>query len=100
MQPIEQVFPEAAVAHALLEITMGRRDHANIDGNGLAANGRDDTLLQRPQNLRLHGNVHVADFVEKQRSVLGFAKRAFPVAHGARKRAANMTEQLAFHELG
>ena len=78
---------------------MGRRDHANIHRNRLAANGRDDPLLQRPQDLRLHGDVHVADLIEKQRSVVGFAKRALPVTHGARKGAANMPEQLAFHEL-
>ena len=100
MQPIEQVFPETAVTHALLQITMRRRDHANINGNGLAANRRDNTLLQGPQDLRLHGDVHVADLVEKQRSMLGFAKGALPVTHRACKGAANMAEQLAFHELG
>src|ERR1700722_966395 len=79
---------------------MGRPDHANINRNGLAANRCDDTLLQGAQDLRLHGNVHVADLVEKQRSMLGFTKRALPVTHGAGKGAANMAKQLAFHELG
>ncbi len=95
MQTIEQVFPEGAVAHSLLEISMGRRDHADVDGDGPAANGSDDALLQRAENLRLHGDVHVPDFIEKQGALLGFAKRSLPVADRARECAANVTEEFA-----
>jgi hypothetical protein len=80
VQSIKQVFPETAVAHALHQIAMGRRDHANADGNGSAADRRNDALLQRAQDLRLHGDVHLADLVEKQGFMLGFAEGALPVA--------------------
>ena len=59
---------------------MGRRDHANIDGDRLAADRRDHALLQGPQDFRLHGERHVADLVEKERAAVGIAERARTVA--------------------
>ena len=48
MELIEQVLPEAALTHSLVQIAMGRRDHANIDRNGPAADRCNDPLLQGP----------------------------------------------------
>ena len=68
-QPVEQILAELAFAHALLEIGVGRRDDAHVDPlrPGLA-DRHDLALLEEPQQLRLHVERQVADFVEEQRA--------------------------------
>src|SRR5579862_4270842 len=78
---------------------MGRRYDANVDGRGLAAERCDHPLLQDAKNLRLHGDAHVADLIEKERSVRRLAECAEPIARRARECAAHMAEELALHEV-
>ncbi len=47
-------------------------DHANVDGNRLrAAQAFDNSILKRAQNFRLRHRIHVANFVQKNRSAVG-----------------------------
>src|ERR1700751_3158508 len=79
---------------------MGCGDHANVDRIRLAPDWGYDALLKRPENLRLHTDIHVADLIEEQRSVLGFSKRTSPISCRAGEGATDMAKQLAFHKFG
>src|SRR5437899_1601250 len=76
------------------------RDHANVDGSRPASHRRYDPFLERLEDLRLHGDVHVADLVEKQRSALGLPKGSCPVVRRAGEGSPHMAEELALDELG
>ena len=69
-------------------------------GTGRPTNRRHHALLQRPQQLGLHGEVHVADLVQEQRAALRLAERAGAVGDGAGERPADVAEQQAFQQFG
>ncbi|MNE33714.1 hypothetical protein D3C80_1274010 [compost metagenome] len=56
------------------------------------------TALQYTQQLGLHGQRQLADFIEKQRAAIGQFELATAVVHRPGEGAANMAEQLAFHQ--
>jgi hypothetical protein len=51
------------------------------------------------KNVGLHRQIHVADFVEKQRSLVGVSERPRVVGHRSGKCAAGVAEQLAFQQI-
>ena len=52
IQTVEQIFPELAGLHSLLQVAIGGRDHPNIYIEGLcAANSLEFSVLQNPQQL-------------------------------------------------
>ncbi len=52
-------------------------DHANVNADGLGrADALDFAFFEHAQQLGLHGQRHVADFVEEERSVLGLLEFA------------------------
>jgi hypothetical protein len=51
---------------------VGCANDSYIDLHGLAAtNTLDDLVLQETQQLNLHGQRHVADFVKEERAMVG-----------------------------
>ena len=78
---------------------MRRCDDTRGGAHRLAADRRDHLLLQSPEDLCLHRKRHVADLIEKQRSILGIPERARAVAGRSRERALHMAEQLAFEQV-
>ena len=67
---------------------------------GLLADRAHGLLLDDAQELDLHVQRQIGDFIQKQRAAFGGLDQSFLVADGAREAAALVPEQLAFHELG
>ena len=100
VQAIQQIETETAGGNGMLEIDVGRRHQAYIHGNRFArTDAHHLALLQHPQQLNLHGQRQVADFIQKQRAAMGGLEPAFAPAHRTGKRTGLMTEQFAFREV-
>ena len=66
-----EVLAEAPRLDLVLELAVGRRDHAHVDLDRLgAADAADLALLQDAQQLRLHLAGDVADLVEEDGAAL------------------------------
>jgi len=66
VQPVVEVLAELAGGDALLELAMSGRDDAHVDVVRLVRADRTDlALLERPQELDLQRERHVAHFVEE-----------------------------------
>ena len=80
---------------------MRRRDDAHVAANGLvAADALEAAFLQHPQQLDLHLQRHVADFVEEQRAAFGKLEAAQPRGQRAGEGALFVSEQFAFQQVG
>src|SRR3546814_15484176 len=78
-EPEEQVLAKLAVGDRGAQILMRRRTDANIDAAHLAAADADDRpILQHAEQLDLHVEAHVADFVEEERAALARLAMADP----------------------
>ena len=100
VQPVVQVFTKHALFNALLQVLMGRRNHARIGFDGVVpADTVKMPVAQYPQQPRLQIKRHVANFIEKKRATLGLFKAA--TAHGLRtgKRPALMAKQFTFKQI-
>jgi len=74
---MEQVLAKIALLHLFFQLAMRRHHHAHVHlGRLVSANAFDFSLFQHAQQFGLHGQRHVADFVEKQRAVRGLLKLA------------------------
>ena len=77
VNPVKEVLAELALPHQGLQIAMGSHHHSHIYlGRLVAADALDFAFLQYAQQFGLHGQRHVADFVEKNRSPLGLLEFA------------------------
>src|SRR5436309_1082631 len=89
------------LAHLALEIAVRGGDDAHVHlALAHATDAPDGALLDRPQQLALHGEIDVADLVEEQKSALGRLDQTGLRFLGIRERAALVTEQLGLHEGG
>lgn len=96
-QPVIQIGPECAVAHALAQVAVGGGDHPRVDMAWVVgAKPLDFAVLQRAQQLGLHREGQLAHLVEKQRAAVGGLEAARALAHRAGERALDVAEQLAF----
>ena len=76
-----EVFTERLVAHSLQQIAVGGGEKADIDFDGVVgAEAGDFAVLQDAEEFGLHGERHVADFVEKERAAVGVFETALAVA--------------------
>ena len=79
---------------------MRGHDHAHVDRDGaVAADALHLALLQHAQQLGLHHQRHVADFVQEERAVVGLLELAEVPRGRARERALLVAEQLGFDQL-
>jgi hypothetical protein len=62
------------------------------------ANPLDDLILQEPQQLYLHRQRHIADFIEKQGTTIGTLDSADVLPQGPGKGPFFMTKELAFEQ--
>ena len=70
-EPVEQIEPEPAVGDLLLQIAIGRRQHADVHPPGrVVADALELAFLQDAQQLRLEIQRDLADLVEKQRAAV------------------------------
>src|SRR5258708_16870094 len=78
VETIEQILPESALLHPLLQIAMGGRDDPNIDLLRLAADWRHYALLEGAQDFGLHRQIHVPNLLRKEGSPLPFPQGTLP----------------------
>src|SRR5690606_4413842 len=96
-----EVLPKAAFVHLLLEVTDRRGDdtNAHLAVPGLAESAQR-AFLKHAKELYLCRYRHLADFVQKESSFMGFFEEAAFVGHRVGERAANVPEELALEESG
>src|SRR5690606_34910941 len=83
----------------LLEVLMGRGDHAHVDRAALVGADRPHlALLHDAQQLRLQRRGHVADLVEEQRTAARLDEQTRARGGRAGERAARVAEQLALEQ--
>ncbi len=99
VQAVEQVLAEAARRGQRFQVLVGRGDepHVGVD-RGVAAHAFELSFLQQPQQLRLRGGGHVADFVHEDGAAVGLLELADAAAVGAGERPALVAEKLALQE--
>ena len=74
---MKQILPEFLLAHARFQIAMRRHHDANVHRDRLiAADALDFAFFEHAQQFRLHVQRHVADLVEKNRSLIRLLKFA------------------------
>ncbi len=74
---MKQVRAESSLPDELFQIAVRGDNHARIHRNRfVAANALDFALLQHAQQLGLHGERHVSDFVQKKRAASGLLEFA------------------------
>src|SRR5262249_40988982 len=74
-EAVIQVLPKLPCRDLLGKPRVRRGEHANVDRNPpAAAHSLDLALLEDAQQLRLQGQGHIADLVEKNRSALSALK--------------------------
>ncbi len=97
---VVEVLAYAPVAHQGGQILVRGAQHARVDRYFLTRTDRaHGPLLQRPQQLDLHGRRHGADFVQEQRAAGGGLEQALAVGAGAGEAALDVPEQLAFEQM-
>ena len=100
VQAIVQVFAEAARADGGLQIAMRRCDDPHVAADGpVAAHAFESALLEHAQQLHLHLQRHVADFVEEQRAPFRELESPEPGRQCARESAFFVSEQFAFQQV-
>ena len=102
LQPVVQVVAEPIPPRRRVRGRRWSRRRAgclDLDVVG-AADPHELALLEHPQQLDLHLERQLADLVEKQRTAVGQLELAELAAGGAGERAAFVTEQLGFEDLG
>jgi hypothetical protein len=99
VEPVVEVLPELARAHGRPEVHVGRRQHADVDGDRPhAPEPLDLALLERAQELRLEVEPQRADLVEEEGAALGELELAELPRVGAREGALLVAEQLGLDE--
>ena len=95
-----QVLAEMPLLDFLLEVLVGRRDHADVDlDRPRRAEALDLAFLQHAQHLGLRLGAHVADFVEEDRAAVGLLELADLLLGRARERSLLVPEQLGLDQL-
>jgi hypothetical protein len=95
VQAVEEVFAEPALGHQRVQIGVGGGDDPDVDAVRLRVADRVHFAgLEKAEQLGLHVEAHVADFVEEQGAARGRANDALEVVGRAGERSAAMAEQL------
>ena len=77
VQAMEQIFAEFPFANHRFEVAVRGGHDAHVHGDGaVAADALDFALFEHAQEFRLHVQGHVADFVEKNCSLVRLLKLA------------------------
>ena len=100
VEPEVQVFTKCSPCDLFFEIAIGRGDQAKIHRDIFrSSDSSKGAFLQNAKQLPLHPQIEIADLVQEQRAALGAIQKAKLALMGACKRAAFMSEQLAFKQV-
>ena len=99
VQAIVEIATEFAIQHHLFEIAVGGGDQAHVGLDQLvAAQTFKFLLLQHAQQFGLQFQRHIAYFVKEQRAFIRQFETTNALGAGTGKRAALVTEQVAFQQ--
>src|SRR5262245_2148261 len=96
VQPVIKVLAKMLLGDSRQEISIRRRDNADIDDR-MRAIGTDPlnlAVLEKPQQQCLHPQAHLADLIEENRAGLRLLEPAPFVTICIGEAAAHMSEQL------
>ena len=97
---VEQVLAKRSLLDQLFQVAMGGTDEAEIHGNALlATEPRDGPLLQHTEQLDLHCQRHVANFVQEQRAASGLFQQSVLESHRTGKGSPLVPEQLRLQQV-
>ena len=83
----------------MLEVSIGGRDDPDVDlCRPAAAHGLELVFLQHAEQLDLHVERQLTDFVEEQRAAIGQFEASDPAIERAGERTSDMSEQLALDQ--
>ena len=92
-KPVEQILAKLRIPNGRLQIAVRRADHSHIHGNRLrSAEPFDGPILEHTQHLGLCHRIHVANFIQENRSARGQLEFSFFLLRRAGKRAAFVTK--------
>src|SRR6266700_659932 len=81
------------------EVAIGSCDHADVNSDFSSSTHRAEAaLLQYPEQLDLHGQSHLTDFIEKDGAAIGHFKQPAFVLICAGECALYVAEQFAFQQ--
>ena len=99
LEAVEQIVAEQFLLDQLLKGSVGRREQSNVDFvRFVVSNPCDLLFFEHSKQLDLGAHGHISDFVEKQCPTVGVLKSTFTIRDRIGKRAADVTEKLAFHK--
>jgi len=94
-----EVLSEAAGGDFVFEVFVGGADEADVDlARFIGADADDLAVFEDAEELGLHGEWHVAEFVEEERAAVGVFEDALSFAIGAGEGAFGVAEEFAFEE--
>src|SRR5207247_8898383 len=99
VDPVEQVFAEAAGRHPRLEVLIGCRDQAKVHGDRPPpSHALDLSTLDRAKQLALNGGGERSDFVQKKGPAVCQLATADARGDGAGEGALLIAEELGLRE--
>src|SRR5229473_2661199 len=99
IQAVIQVLPKVACLDGLLQVLVSGGKNASVKWQqAVSPEPFEFTLLQYPQQLGLQKRRHLANFVQKQRSVGGGFELALLGPDGAREGSFFVAEQFALQQ--
>ena len=100
IQAVVQVFAEHAFLDALLQVLVGRSDHAHIGfDSAVATHAVEMAIRQDAQQTGLQIERHVPDFIEEQGATVGLLKASATRCLRTGEGSTLMTEQLALQQI-
>src|SRR5215470_1471204 len=101
IQSVKQIGTEMPIRNTALQVTISRRDHADISVNSaVSAHPLEFFFLKDSQQGDLHFCCQLANFVKKDRSAMGSFESADPLLQRSGERALFVAEQLARDQFG
>src|SRR5579862_9019423 len=100
VEAVIQILPEQAARETLLEVLVGRGDHAYVGADRrLAADSIELSLCQHAQQPCLERQRHVTDLIEEQRAAVGLLEAPAPLYVRTGKGAALVSEELRLEQV-
>ena len=96
VEAVEEVVAKLAAGDGILQDLVGGGDDANVHLNGARpAETHEVPFFEHAEELGLHAERHVADFVEEERARAGFFEQTFFAAARVGESARLIAEEFA-----
>ena len=97
---IVEVVAKSAVGHHRPEVAVCRRNYADVNADLVSTTDPPDlSFLQGTQELCLHGNVKLGNFVEKERAPVRDLEKALLLGVGAGELTLLMSEEFRLEQI-